>query len=100
VVAMTISMLVFGLLVAPITTVQFAVVDDVSPLGSGAEAFSWYTSLGYVGAALGAVLAGQLVEGSGTRVAAAVAIGAVAFSVLVSVVWREPLATRVSLPVS
>jgi MFS family permease len=96
IVGMALLMLVFGVLVAPMTTVQFAVVDDVAPQGSGAEAFSWYVSLGWAGAALGAVIAGHLVDANGWRSAMAVVVAAGAAALLVSVVRRRVLATTFS----
>src|SRR4051812_25037856 len=59
---MTALMLVFGLAVAPVTTLQFAVIDDLTPARSGAEAFSWFTSVALAGAAAGAIAAGKVVD--------------------------------------
>jgi MFS family permease len=94
--AMTLLMVVFGLLVAPVTTLQFAVVDDLVPAGSGAEAFGWFSSIALAGAAGGAILAGKLVDahGSGAALAAVVAAGAIC--VVTAVAWRRPLAESVS----
>jgi predicted MFS family arabinose efflux permease len=67
IVTMTLLMLVFGLALAPISTVQFAVIDDVSPPGSGTEAFSWLISVATAGAGAGAVVAGKLVDAHSAR---------------------------------
>jgi predicted MFS family arabinose efflux permease len=94
--AMALAMLAFGLLVAPITTVQFAVIDDVAPAGSGTEAFGWFSSIAMAGAAGGAVLAGKLVDSSGWRAATVAVVAAAALCVVVAVVRRRPLGSRFS----
>lgn len=94
--AMALAMLAFGLLVAPITTVQFAVVDDVAPAGSGTEAFSWFSSIAMAGAAGGAVLAGKLVDANGSRAATVAVVVAAASCVLVALLRRRALASRFS----
>jgi predicted MFS family arabinose efflux permease len=94
--AMAVAMLAFGLLVAPITTVQFAVIDDVAPAGSGTEAFGWFSSIALAGAAAGAVLAGKLVDSSGARAATVAVVAAAALCVVVAVVRRRPLGSRFS----
>src|SRR3954470_12649877 len=94
--AMAVAMLAFGLLVAPITTVQFAVIDDVAPAGSGTEAFGWFSSIAMAGAAGGAVLAGKLVDSSGWRAATVAVVAAAALCVVVAVVRRRPLGSRFS----
>ncbi|MEA2493086.1 MAG: hypothetical protein QOJ29_997 [Thermoleophilaceae bacterium] len=93
---MALVMVAFGLLVAPVTTVQFAVVDDVAPPGSGTEAFGWFSSIAMAGAAGGAVIAGKLVDTSGTRAAAGAVVGGAALSLVAALLWRRPLAVRFS----
>jgi MFS family permease len=88
-------MVLFGLLIAPVTTLQFAVVDDLVPPGFGAEAFGWFSSIALAGAAGGAVLAGKLVDASGARAALAGVVGASALCCVAALLWRRPLATRV-----
>jgi predicted MFS family arabinose efflux permease len=98
--AMTFAMLLFGLTVAPITTVQFAVVDDVAPPGSGTEAFAWFASIAFAGSAAGAVVAGKLVDAHGARAAAIAVVVAAALCVVVALLWRRPLATRLGADLS
>jgi MFS family permease len=94
--AMALAMVAFGLLIAPVTTLQFAVVDDLVPRAFGAEAFGWFSSIALAGAAGGAVLAGKLVDAHDARTALAAAVGAAALCVVTAAVWRRPLAQSVS----
>jgi predicted MFS family arabinose efflux permease len=72
------------------------VVDDVVPAGSANEAFGWLTGMAWVGAAVGAVIAGQLVDSSGPEAGIAGAAVAAALAFGVSVVGRRQLALRLS----
>jgi predicted MFS family arabinose efflux permease len=94
--AMAAAMLLFGLCIAPISTLQFAVIDDVAPPGSGTEAFGWLASAALVGAAGGAVIAGRLVDAHGPKTALAGVVAASALGFLVAVAARRPLAARLS----
>ena len=77
---------------AAVNVAVCALLDAVAPAGTGAEAFTWLTTAGAAGTALGAVLAGVL-AGSG-RVGAALALPAVgaALAFGVVVVRRRTLA--------
>jgi MFS family permease len=78
VLTMSIVAVISGLCFAPITTVQVAAVDEVSPEAHRAEAFTWVGTVYGVGSALGAALAGQLIVQSGDRAALIAAAGATA----------------------
>ena len=93
---MALAMLVFGLLLAPVTTLQFAVIDDLVPSAFGAEAFGWFSSIAMAGAAGGAILAGKLVDASGADAAIVAVVAAAAACVLMALAFRAPLATTVS----
>jgi MFS family permease len=73
---MIVLALVSGLCFAPITTCQLAVIDEVAQPEHKAEAFSWLGTLYGTGLALGAALAGQLINLGGPRAALGAACGA------------------------
>jgi predicted MFS family arabinose efflux permease len=93
IVAMTLAMLVFGLLIAPVSTLQFAVVEDLVPSSSGAEAFGWFASIALAGSAGGAILAGKLVDAHGAQSAMVGVVAAAAVCSLTALVWRRRLGT-------
>jgi predicted MFS family arabinose efflux permease len=90
--AMTLAMLVFGLLIAPVSTLQFAVVDDLVPRAFGAEAFGWFSSIALAGSAAGAILAGKLVDAHGPQTAMIGVVAAAALCCVTALVWRPLLA--------
>jgi predicted MFS family arabinose efflux permease len=94
--AMAAAMLLFGLCIAPISTLQFAVIDDVAPPGFGTEAFGWLASAALVGAAGGAVIAGRLVDAHGPKTALTGVVAASALGFVVAVIARRPLGIRLS----
>ncbi len=58
-----------GLCYAPLSTAQLALIDEVTPAGRRAEAFTWLGTVYGTGLAIGAAVSGQLIEGSGIRAA-------------------------------
>jgi predicted MFS family arabinose efflux permease len=67
--AMLALAVISGLCLAPVTTTQIAVLDQVAPRERPAEAFSWLAILYGAGSAAGAALGGQLVSADGPRAA-------------------------------
>jgi len=67
--AMLALAVIAGLCLAPVTTTQIAVLDQVAPRERPAEAFSWLAILYGAGSAAGAALGGQLVSADGPRAA-------------------------------
>lgn len=65
-----------GLCYAPVTTAQLAVIDEVAPADRRAEAFTWLGTMYGTGLAIGAAVAGQLIQHSSIRVALAAACAA------------------------
>jgi MFS family permease len=94
------SLLALGLLLvvaAAPSAAQFATstvaLDRAAPAGASAEAFNWLSTANAIGVALGATLAGFLIEASGTSAAflsgaAAVALAAAWFA------WRSSAMSR------
>jgi MFS family permease len=81
------SLLALGLLLvvaAAPSAAQWATstvaIDRVAPAGSSAEAFNWLSTANAVGVALGAMLAGVLIEASGTSAAFLSGAGALALA--------------------
>jgi hypothetical protein len=81
------SLLVLGALLilagAP-SAAEFATssvaLDRAAPAGTGAEAFNWLSTANATGVALGATLAGVLIEAGGTSLAFLAAAAALALS--------------------
>lgn len=88
---MLVLMLVLGLLFAPALVTVFAVIDEVTPVGTGTEAITWLSSLAAAGSALGAVVAGLLVNGPGVDAAFAGAAGAAAAATACALLRRRTL---------
>jgi len=88
---MLVLMLVLGLLFAPALVTVFAVIDEVTPAGTGTEAITWLSSLAAAGSALGAVVAGLLVNGPGVDAAFAGAAGAAAAATAYALLRRRTL---------
>lgn len=77
-------MVLSGLLLAPAGSVLYALVDDLAPVGTATEAFTWMVTAIAAGAAGGSALGGALVTGGHAHrglvamvVAAAIAAGLV-----------------------
>lgn len=83
-----------SLALAPVTATAYELVDRTAPAGRTTEAYTWLISANVAGAALGAALAGGLVQQHGARAAFAVAAGVTAVGALVAVVGRRALGTR------
>jgi predicted MFS family arabinose efflux permease len=62
-------------------------LDRAAPAGMGAEAYNWLSTANATGVALGATLAGALIEGSGTSAAFLAGAGALALAA-VYFAWR------------
>jgi MFS family permease len=75
--------LLAGATIAPTAASIYAMVDRAAPAGSRTEAFSWVETASSSGAALGAAVAGAIVQAAGARGAFAFAgvAGAVALTV-------------------
>lgn len=74
-----------GLALAPVTTCVYLLIDEVAPPGTVTESYTWVITANVAGAALGAALAGAVVEGPGWRWAL---LGACAGAALASLLAR------------
>jgi len=80
-----------GLSLAPLNVCVYRLLDDVAPAGTATEAFTWITTASAAGTAVGAAIAGGLVEARGYPWALAAAPIATAFAAAVSYLWRGTL---------
>ncbi len=83
--------LVAGVTIAPTAASIYAMVDRSAPSGSRTEAFSWVLTASSTGAALGAAVAGALVQSAGAPAAFAFAGGAGAAAVMIAVLGSRGL---------
>lgn len=89
-------LVVAGGFIAPSLATAFALLSEVAPAGTVTEAQGWIGSSFGGGIALGAALAGKLVDVSGTTAALAVAVVALLLSAAVVVAGRPRLAVTSS----
>ncbi len=87
-------LLLAGLALGPVTAVVFALLDDVVPVGGGAEATTWVITAFTGGAAAGAALAGLTREAVGVDAALLLAPGALLVELLVVAAGRARLSPR------
>lgn len=81
-----------GLMVAPMNSVGLALIDDVAPAGTAAEATSWIGAAYQGGLAIGTGLAGAVVDDAGTTAVFLGACGFAAVSAALAWTWRRQLA--------
>jgi MFS family permease len=89
--ALAALLVITGFLFAPVTTCQFALIDDVVPRAMATEAVA-VLGVAYGGcSALGAQLAGALVDGPGLRAPFVAAFAAAAVAALVATARRRSM---------
>jgi MFS family permease len=84
-------MLIAGLAIAPTIACLYQLVDRSAPRGTVTEAFTWVTSAFTAGSAVGASVAGSVVQHAGTSVALLSALGAVGLATLLARARRPTL---------
>jgi len=89
---MGVACVLAGVALAPVTIVMYALVEQVSPAGTAAEANAWLISAIAGGAALGTALGGWLAERPGPESGFALAAGAAALGALLALARRRSLA--------
>lgn len=85
---------VAGLMVAPMNSVGLALIDDVAPVGTAAEATSWVGAAYQGGLGIGTALAGAIVDDTGTKTVFLLAFGFAALSALIAWLGRRRLAPQ------
>jgi MFS family permease len=88
---LTALLVLTGLLFAPLTTCQIALIDDVAPRHMTTEAFAVLGVAYGTASAIGAQAAGALVDGPGLRAPFVAAFGCVALAAGVAIVRRRTL---------
>ncbi len=91
VLALGVVILVAGGTIAPTAASVYAMVDRSAPAGSRTEAFSWVVTASSTGEALGAAVAGALVQSAGAPAAFGFAGGAGLVSVLIALLGSRHL---------
>jgi MFS family permease len=82
-----------GLFVAPMNSVGLALIDDVAPPGTAAEATSWFGAAYQGGLAAGTGLAGAIVDDAGTTTVFLFAFAFASLSALIAWVGQRALST-------
>ncbi|MDX6582576.1 MAG: hypothetical protein QOI10_1760 [Solirubrobacterales bacterium] len=85
---------VAGLLVAPMNSVGLALIDDVAPTGTAAEAMSWTGAAYQSGLAAGTGLAGAIVADAGTTTVFLIAFGFAAVAALIAWIGGRALSRQ------
>ena len=85
---------VAGLMVAPMNSVGLALIDDVAPVGTAAEATSWVGAAYQGGLGIGTALAGAIVDDAGTTTVFLIAFAFAALSALIAWLGRRRLAPQ------
>jgi MFS family permease len=88
-VAMAGAMLVAGLALAPSAAAGYLLIDQMAPAGTSTEAYTWVVTATVTGTALGAALAGLLVQHASVRWALAAAFAGPALGTVLSVLRRR-----------
>jgi predicted MFS family arabinose efflux permease len=91
VLAIAAVILLAGATIAPTAASLYAMVDRFAPAGTRTEAFAWVLTAGSTGEALGAAVAGPLVQSAGAVAAFAFAGAAGAVAVLIALVGAQRL---------
>ena len=100
VLAIAAVILLAGATIAPTAASVYSMVDRFAPAGTHTEAFSWVETAGATGAALGAAVAGPLVQSAGATAAFAFGGAAGAGAVLIAVLGARRLDDPSREPVS
>jgi MFS family permease len=93
---MALLVLPAGMFLAPLLATRNELVGRVAPAGARTEAYTWPVTAFVGGIAVGAALAGVLVEGPGWRVAFLAATGCAAVGAVLAVARRHTLAPVVA----
>ncbi|HEY3681635.1 MAG TPA: MFS transporter [Streptosporangiaceae bacterium] len=81
---------VSGVMLPPVLACAFMAVDELAPAGTVTEAFAWVVTAFQIGSALGAAIAGRVVQDAGPGRAFAVGVALACVATLVVAVRRPP----------
>jgi predicted MFS family arabinose efflux permease len=88
---LAVLMIMPGLALAAVTSVEYLIVDRVVPEGTSTEAFGWMITAALVGVSLGAAAGGAAVNGGHIRAGFLVAFAGVALAALGAIAGRGRL---------
>jgi predicted MFS family arabinose efflux permease len=91
VLALGIVLFFAGAAIAPSEATVYAMVEHATPTGTTAEAFAWLATAMAIGSAIGAAVAGVLVDHAGPTAAFALAAGVGALAVLTTILRSRTL---------
>jgi MFS family permease len=89
---MALAMLVAGLALAPSAAAGYLLIDRMAPPGTATEAYTWAVTASITGTALGAALAGIVVQHASVRWAILLAFAGPALGTLISLLRRATFA--------
>jgi MFS family permease len=95
--AMGLLMGIAGLALAPSAAAGFLLIDHIALRGTATEAYTWAVTANVTGSAIGAALAGVIVQHSDIRWALALAVAGPAVGTIVAVTRRRTLAQPVAV---
>lgn len=88
-----------GFTIAPTMALQAGLMGEVAPAGATTEAFTWLSTVGYLGLAAGAAVGGYLVESPGGVDAAFLAGAAGSLAALLAITVGQWMVRRLLRPV-
>jgi MFS family permease len=88
---MGLAMLLAGLALAPSAAAGYLLIDQMAPAGTATEAYTWVVTANVTGTAIGAALAGALVERASVRWALVLACAGPALGMVIALARRRTL---------
>ncbi len=89
---------VAGASLAPLTACMYGLIEDVAPPGTSTEAFTWTFTANWLGAAIGSVVGGAVIQHSGIRSALLIGVGGAALGAAIAVTRRRTLQPATAAP--
>ncbi len=85
------GLLLFGVTLAPALAAVYSLLDDVAPDGTAVESVTWITTATALGAALGAAVAGVVVQRASIQSALIIGTASAALAAAIPAYWRRTL---------
>lgn len=90
--AMGVLMAIAGLALAPSAAAGFLLIDQIAPVGTATEAYTWAVTANVTGSAIGAALSGIIVQHGDVRWALGLAVAGPAVGTVIAISRRSSLA--------
>lgn len=96
------GLIIFGVTLAPSLAAVYSILDDVAPAGTAVESVTWITTATAGGAAIGAAVAGAVVQRVGIQPALILGTASMVLATMIPILWRNALqpASRALEPAS